>query len=136
MTKKNLAAVILCAAGALALAGCTSTVQKLDELQKSYERNVKIEPVVGSIWRITAEREKVESPARIAEYAYERAKNFCSDKGLGMLPLTGSSTGAKEDGTPAKAWLEFRCSNPEKVEREYKGITLHFDDLLEDEKKR
>jgi len=39
-------------------------------------------------------------------------------------------------GQPAKAWLEFRCASPEKVEREYKGITLHFDELLGDDDKK
>ena len=43
---------------------------------------------------------------------------------------------ASADGQPAKAWLEFRCASPEKVEREYKGITLHFDELLGDDGKK
>ena len=45
---------------------------------------------------------------------------------MGMMPLKGSSSAASADGQPAKAWLEFRCASPEKVEREYKGITLHL----------
>ena len=106
------------------------------ELEKAFDSRVNIEPVVGSIWRISAERPKVESSARIADFVYERAKAFCTDKGMGMMPLKGSSSAASADGQPAKAWLEFRCASPEKVEREYKGITLHFDELLGDDGKK
>lgn len=125
----------LCASAgaALLLSGCSSATQ---ELEKAFDSRVNIEPVVGSIWRISAERPKVESSARIADFVYERAKAFCTDKGMGMMPLKGSSSAASADGQPAKAWLEFRCASPEKVEREYKGITLHFDELLGDDGKK
>ena len=67
---------------------------------------------------------------------YERAQAFCGERGMGMMPQTGSSSAAGADGTPAEAWLEFRCSAPEKVDREYQPIKLHFDLEDEDEKKK
>ena len=129
MPRQSSVALFLCASAgaALLLSGCSSATQ---ELEKAFDSRVNIEPVVGSIWRISAERPKVESSARIADFVYERAK------GMGMMPLTGSSSAASADGQPAKAWLEFRCASPEKVEREYKGITLHFDELLGDDGKK
>ena len=107
MPRQSSVALFLCASAgaALLLSGCSSATQ---ELEKAFDSRVNIEPVVGSIWRISAERPKVESSARIADFVYERAK----------------------------AWLEFRCASPEKVEREYKGITLHFDELLGDDDKK
>ena len=134
-SRQSSVALFLCASAgaALLLSGCSSATQ---ELEKAFDSRVNIEPVVGSIWRISAERPKVESSARIADFVYERAKAFCTDKGMGMMPLTGSSSAASADGQPAKAWLEFRCASPEKVEREYKGITLHFDELLGDDGKK
>ena len=128
MPRQSSVALFLCASAgaALLLSGCSSATQ---ELEKAFDSRVNIEPVVGSIWRISAERPKVESSARIADA-------FCTDKGMGMMPLTGSSSAASADGQPAKAWLEFRCASPEKVEREYKGITLHFDELLGDDDKK
>ncbi|WP_444483837.1 hypothetical protein, partial [Sutterella wadsworthensis] len=119
MPRQSSVALFLCASAgaALLLSGCSSATQ---ELEKAFDSRVNIEPVVGSIWRISAERPKVESSARIADFVYERAKAFCTDKGMGMMPLTGSSSAASADGQPAKAWLEFRCASPEKVEREYK----------------
>lgn len=135
MPRQSSVALFLCASAgaALLLSSCSSATQ---ELEKAFDSRVNIEPVVGSIWRISAERPKVESSARIADFVYERAKAFCTDKGMGMMPLTGSSSAASADGQPAKAWLEFRCASPEKVEREYKGITLHFDELLGDDGKK
>lgn len=124
----------LAAAAALLLTGC-SAAQKLAQ-SPALQSKVKIEPVVGEIWRASTERKNVESAPVVADLVYDRAVDFCAERGMGMLSLTGSSSAAKPDGTPAKAWLEFRCARPEKVDHEYKGITLHFDSLLEDEEKR
>ena len=98
MPRQSSVALFLCASAgaALLLSGCSSATQ---ELEKAFDSRVNIEPVVGSIWRISAERPKVESSARIADFVYERAKAFCT-------------------------------------EREYKGITLHFDELLGDDGKK
>ncbi|MDO5531706.1 hypothetical protein [Sutterella sp.] len=115
------------------LAALVSGCSAINEQHQSYAgRKVDIVPVVGSIWRISAEWPNFESAPRIADYIYERAQRFCNDKKLGMMPGQGSSRAASEDGKPAYAWLEFRCTNPDKtIEREYKPITLHFE--LEDE---
>lgn len=129
--KPSAALLSSAAAAALLLSGCSS----IEEASRNYDKRVDIQPVVGSVMRVTVEREGIDSEARIAEFAYESAKKYCSDRGSGMMPLKGSASAAKPDGTPARAWLEFRCPKPEKVEREYKGITLHFDEFLEDEKK-
>lgn len=93
MPRQSSVALFLCASAgaALLLSGCSSATQ---ELEKAFDSRVNIEPVVGSIWRISAERPKVESSARIADFVYERAKAFCTDKGMGMMPLTGSSSAA------------------------------------------
>ena len=99
MPRQSSVALFLCASAgaALLLTGCSSATQ---ELEKAFDSRVNIEPVVGSIWRISAERPKVESSARIADFVYERAKAFCTDKGMGMMPLTGSSSAASADGQP------------------------------------
>ena len=91
MPRQSSVALFLCASAgaALLLSGCSSATQ---ELEKAFDSRVNIEPVVGSIWRISAERPKVESSARIADFVYERAKAFCTDKGMGMMPLKGSSS--------------------------------------------
>ena len=97
MPRQSSVALFLCASAgaALLLSGCSSATQ---ELEKAFDSRVNIEPVVGSIWRISAERPKVESSARIADFVYERAKAFCTDKGMGMMPLKGSSSAASADG--------------------------------------
>lgn len=115
------------------LSGCAAVNE---EHQNYANRKVDIVPVVGSIWRISASFPGYESSTRLADYIYERAQAFCDERGMGMMPQTGSSSAAGTDGTPATAWLEFRCSAPEKVDREYKPIQLHFDLEDEDEKKR
>ena len=113
MPRQSSVALFLCASAgaALLLSGCSSATQ---ELEKAFDSRVNIEPVVGSIWRISAERPKVESSARIADFVYERAKAFCTDKGMGMMPLTGSSSAASADGQPAKAWLSSAAPAPKR----------------------
>lgn len=115
------------------LSGCAAVNE---EHQNFANRKIDIVPVVGSIWRITASFPGYESSTGIADYIYERAQAFCGERGMGMMPQTGSSSAAGADGTPAEAWLEFRCSAPEKVDREYQPIKLHFDLEDEDEKKK
>lgn len=82
MPRQSSVALFLCASAgaALLLSGCSSATQ---ELEKAFDSRVNIEPVVGSIWRISAERPKVESSARIADFVYERAKAFCTAQGHG-----------------------------------------------------
>lgn len=118
------------AAAALLLAGCASVADMPSEEHSNHSgRKMDIVPVVGSIWRATGENPSGQSAPRTADWVYERAQRFCHDRGAGMMPLKGS-------GDKTKAWLEFRCSAPEKVNVEYQPIKLHFDDLLEDDKKR
>ena len=135
MPRQSSVALFLCASAgaALLLSGCSSATQ---ELEKAFDSRVNIEPVVESIWRISAERLKVESSARIADFVYERAKAFCTDKGHGHDAAQGFFIGSLSRRSACQAWLEVHCASPEKVEREYKGITLHFDELLGDDGKK
>ena len=92
---------------------------------------------VGNIWRITGSWPNTKSAKALNEYIYERARGFCGENDKGMMPISGSSAdGSGDAAKPATAWLEFRCENPQKVYREYKGITLHLDEFLEDEEKK
>ncbi len=135
MTAKRAAAFAAGAAAALALcAGCAP----LKEQHTSFmNRTESITNVVGSIWRIQASWPNTKSSKDLSEHLYERAQRFCGGDDQGMMPLTGTThDGSGDAKRPATGWLEFRCANPEKVEREYKGITLHFDDLLDDEESK
>ena len=56
----------------------------------------------------------------------------CDRQHMAMLPVDGSSTNGKKDGSrPASAWLEFRCQPGLDYRPEYKGLTGTFeiDDL-------
>ncbi len=128
-----------CAAGALsvltfALAGCSA----IKEEHSNYmSRKQDIVNVVGGIWRIEAEWPGASSSKLLQEAMYEKAVGFCAREKKGMIPLTGSVENGSEDGSkPVKGWLEFRCGAGQKVQREYRGITLHLDDLLEDDDKK
>ena len=121
---------------ALVLAtGCTALKE---EHQNVMNRRVDIVNVVGNIWRISGSWPNTQNAKPLTEHLYERAQRFCHDAEKGMMPVTGSSVDGAADGSkPATAWLEFRCENPQKVYREYKGITLHLDEFLEgDDEKR
>lgn len=121
------------AALAAALAGC-QTIQ--EEHQNYMNRSVDVVNVVGNTWRISASWPKTQSAKPMTEWIYARAKDFCGEGSLGMMPLQGSSEdGSGDDAKPATAWLEFRCSNPEKVYQEYKGIKINVDEFLEDDDK-
>lgn len=126
------AALIGTAAILLATTGCTALQE---EHQNLMNRRVDVVNVVGNIWRITGSWPNTKSAKALNEYIYDRARYFCGEGDKGMMPISGSSTdGSGDAAKPATAWLEFRCANPEKVQREYKGITLHLDEFLEDEK--
>lgn len=125
--RRPLQALVLAASSALLFAGCASGPLPTSAHEEHSGLKIDIRPVVGSTWRGTVESAREMPAPRLAELLYERAMRFCRDRRGGMMPLTGSGDGRS-------AWLEFRCSNPEAVEREYQPIKLHFDDLLEDEK--
>lgn len=115
-----------------ALSGC-QTLQ--DEHQNYKNRQAEIVNVVGNTWRVSAVWPNAESAKPLSEWLYERAKDFCGGRDAGMMPLQGASEDGSGDAKkPASGWLEFRCSRPEKVYQEYKGIRLHLDEFLEDEK--
>ena len=73
------------------LSGCAAVNE---EHQNFANRKIDIVPVVGSIWRITASFPGYESSTGIADYIYERAQAFCGERGMGMMPQTGSSSAA------------------------------------------
>lgn len=123
------ALMTLAASSVLLLAGCASTPAPSSLHENHSGFKVDIVRVVGSTFRGTIETAREMSAPRLAEELYERSMQFCRARKGGMMPLTGSSD-------EHKAWLEFRCSNPEYVEREYQPIQLHFDDsILEDDEK-
>ena len=114
--------------------GCSSLKE---EHQNIMNRRIDVVNVVGNIWRITGSWPNTKSAKALNEYIYERARGFCGENDKGMMPISGSSAdGSGDAANPATAWLEFRCENPQKVYREYKGITLHLDEFLEDEDKK
>ena len=114
--------------------GCSSLKE---EHQNIMNRRIDVVNVVGNIWRITGSWPNTKSAKALNEYFYERARGFCGENDKGMMPISGSSAdGSGDAAKPATAWLEFRCENPQKVYREYKGITLHLDEFLEDEDKK
>ena len=127
--------LIAAVAALLVLAtGCSSLKE---EHQNIMNRRIDVVNVVGNIWRITGSWPNTKSAKALNEYIYERARGFCGENDKGMMPISGSSAdGSGDAAKPATAWLEFRCENPQKVYREYKGITLHLDEFLEDEDKK
>ncbi|WP_295477786.1 hypothetical protein [Sutterella sp.] len=132
MIQKPFSVLLLALSGAALLTGCAAVQE---EHQNYAGRKFDITPVVGSVWLAKAEWPGQTSVQRLADYVYERARAFCNERGQGMMPDSGSSEPAGKDGSPATAWLQFRCAAPLKVDREYQPIKLHFDDLLDDEKK-
>ena len=63
---------------------------------------------------------------------------LCASAGAALL-LSGCSSATQEleKAFDSRVNIEpVRCASPEKVEREYKGITLHFDELLGDDGKK
>ena len=112
------------ALAALLLTGC----QSLKEEHSQYlNREEKITNVVGQVWRIDAKWPGDFQSRELSEHLYESAMQFCGKNGMGMMPLRGSASDGKKDGTrPAEGWLEFRCDRALNYRPEYKGITGTF----------
>lgn len=136
MTTAKRAATL--AAGAVAVLALAAGCTQLKEQHSSFmNRTESITNVVGNVWRIQASWPNTKSAKQLSEHLYDRAQRFCGGDDQGMMPLTGSTNDGSGDAKrPATGWLEFRCAHPEKVEREYQGITLHFDELLDEDDKK
>ena len=99
--------IIGTALAALLLSGCEALQE---ERQNFLDREEKITNVVGNVWRIEAVWPGHVEGNRLADHLHERARMHCDRQHMAMLPVNGSSTNGKKDGSrPASAWLEFRC---------------------------
>ena len=62
--------------------------------------------MVGNVWRIEAVWPGHVEGNRLADHLHERARMHCDRQHMAMLPVNGSSTNGKKDGSrPASAWL-------------------------------
>lgn len=121
--------IIGTALAALLLSGCEALQE---ERQNFLDREEKITNVVGNVWCIEAVWPGHVEGNRLADHLHERARMHCDRQHMAMLPVNGSSTNGKKDGSrPASAWLEFRCQPGLDYRPEYKGLTGTFeiDDL-------
>ena len=103
-----------------------------EERQNFLDREEKITNVVGNVWRIEPSGPDTSRATASPTTSMNAARMHCDRQHMAMLPVNGSSTNGKKDGSrPASAWLEFRCQPGLDYRPEYKGLTGTFeiDDL-------